>query len=348
VPSLLIGFITEVQSNGAQRLVRELALTLTTRQLQAFSLVAKFKSFARASEQMFMTPSGLSILMRELENQLGFRLFDRTTRQVVLTEHGNALLPVVEQSMRQMQSTIAEISRNAGHRSQRLNVGATPLIAGHVLPSLIARFTADNPSISIRLFDGERGHIVDMVRGGTLDLGVGMFFSKPCAGISRVALHRFSLCVIRSARDVSLEGPSVRWRDLPAERLIQLPPENPIQRLIDECLGKAGHRTLPDVVLNFLETQIAMAETGAGIAIVPSFVRPACAHRQIVMMPLIDPVVGLDLFIIQNRGRQLPAGAAAFTHFVKQSIGEWAEPDPPERLSRSVRPTRRSPAVAQD
>src|SRR5439155_22461768 len=103
-----------------------LIVNLTTRQLQAFLLVSKFKSFARASERMFMTPSGLSILMRELENQLGFRLFDRNTRQVVLTEYGNGLLPVVQQGMDNIQATIAAIARSAGEKSQRLNVGATP------------------------------------------------------------------------------------------------------------------------------------------------------------------------------------------------------------------------------
>jgi DNA-binding transcriptional LysR family regulator len=318
-------------------------VNLTTRQLQAFLLVAKFKSFARASERMFMTPSGLSILMRELENQLGFRLFDRNTRQVVLTDHGNALLPVVQQSLDSVQATIAAIARTAGEKSQRLNVGATPLIAAHVLPSVIARFTSENPSMSVRLYDGERGQIVDMVRAGTLDLGVGMFFSKPTAGISRVALQRFSLCVIRSALDHSIAGSSVRWRDLPAERLIQLPPENPIQRLIDEYLVKAGHRASSDVVLNFLETQIAMAEAGSGIAIVPSFVLPACKQRDVVLTPLVDPVVALDLFIIQSRGRRLPSGTERFIHFVKRSIGEWAQHNAHEVPSRNAE--KRSPAA---
>jgi LysR family carnitine catabolism transcriptional activator len=311
-------------------------VNLTTRQLQAFLLVAKFKSFARASERMFMTPSGLSILMRELENQLGFRLFDRNTRQVLLTEYGNALLPVVQQGMDNIQATIAAIARSAGEKNQRLNVGATPLIAAHILPSVIAQFTANNPSISVRLYDGERGRIVDMVRVGTLDLGIGMFFSKPTAGISRIPLQRFSLCVIRSALDKSFDGSTVRWRDLPADRLIQLPPENPIQRLIDEYLVKACHRTPSDMVLNFLETQIAMAEAGGGIAIVPSFVLPACKQRNVVITPLVDPVVALDLFVIQSRGRRLPPGSELFTDFVKRSIGEWAEHNGHESPLRSA------------
>lgn len=308
-----------------------LIVNLTTRQLQAFLLVAKHKSFARASERMFMTPSGLSILVRELENQLGFRLFDRSTRQVVLTEYGDTLLPVVQLGIDNIQTAIAALGRTAGEKGQRLSVGATPLIAAHILPSVIAQFTAKNPAISIRLFDGERGRIVDMIRAGTLDLGIGMFFAKPTAGISRIALQRFSLCVIRSATDRSFEGATVRWSDLPADRLIQLPPENPIQRLIDQYLSKVRHRPPSDIVLNFLETQIAMAEAGCGIAIVPSFVLPACRQREVVLTPLIDPVAALDLFIIQSRSRRLPSVAEQFTDFVKRSISAWAQHNGNER-----------------
>jgi LysR family transcriptional regulator, carnitine catabolism transcriptional activator len=63
-------------------------MDLTSRQLRAFLLVAQHRNFSRAAEALFITPSGLSILIRELESQLGFRLFDRTTRHVVLTAHG--------------------------------------------------------------------------------------------------------------------------------------------------------------------------------------------------------------------------------------------------------------------
>ena len=50
-------------------------------------------------------------------------------------------------------------------------------------------------------------------------------------------------------------------------------------------------------------------------------------QRNVVITPLVDPVVALDLFIIQSRGRRLPPGTAEFTDFVKRSIGEWAEHD---------------------
>jgi LysR family transcriptional regulator, carnitine catabolism transcriptional activator len=66
-------------------------MEFTSRQLRAFHFVAQHQSFARAAENLFMTPSGLSVLIRELERQLGLRLFNRTTRQVELTTYGGEL-----------------------------------------------------------------------------------------------------------------------------------------------------------------------------------------------------------------------------------------------------------------
>ena len=74
-------------------------MDFTSRQLRAFLLVAQHHSFARAAEALFVTPSALSLLIRELENQLGFRLFDRTTRHVALTAHGGQLLAIARRSL---------------------------------------------------------------------------------------------------------------------------------------------------------------------------------------------------------------------------------------------------------
>jgi hypothetical protein len=67
-------------------------MEFTSLQLRAFLLVLHYRSFSRAAEALYITPSGLSVLIRELESQLGFRLFDRTTRHVGLTSCGDELI----------------------------------------------------------------------------------------------------------------------------------------------------------------------------------------------------------------------------------------------------------------
>jgi LysR family transcriptional regulator, carnitine catabolism transcriptional activator len=86
-------------------------------------------------------------------------------------------------------------------------------------------------------------------------------------------------------------------------------------------MGIAIH---PCGVFNFLDTQIAMVEAGEGIAIIPSFVLPACRNRKLSLSRLINPVVNLDFSWIRNRGKPLPPGADDFTSFLKSYIAQWA------------------------
>jgi DNA-binding transcriptional LysR family regulator len=94
----------------------------TSRQLRAFHLVARLGNFARAAEALFITPSGLSVQIRELEKQLGFRLFDRTTRHVALTADGAALLEVSQRSLRELDEALARLrerAKGASHHHDR-------------------------------------------------------------------------------------------------------------------------------------------------------------------------------------------------------------------------------------
>ena len=128
-------------------------MNFTSRQFQAFSLVAQHRNFSRAAEALFITPSGLSVLIRELESQLGFRLFDRTTRHVVLTAYGQELLPIAQKSLADVDGAVSRIGRTATESSRTLSVGASPLIAANVLPQAIKEFRTHRPEIRIQLRD---------------------------------------------------------------------------------------------------------------------------------------------------------------------------------------------------
>jgi len=115
-------------------------IEFSARQLRAFVLVAQHHNFSRAAEALFITPSGLSLLIRELEHQLGFRLFDRTTRHVELTADGNQLLPVARRNLEELESTVSRISQTAKAASQTVSIGAASVLSVHILPRAIKEF----------------------------------------------------------------------------------------------------------------------------------------------------------------------------------------------------------------
>jgi DNA-binding transcriptional LysR family regulator len=298
-------------------------MDFTSRQLRAFLLVAQHRSFSRAAEALYITPSGLSVLIRELESHLGFRLFSRTTRHVGLTTEGNQLLGVVQQSLEKLDSTVSRVGRMATEASMSLSVGAPPLIAANVLPEAIKEFRSHRPDIRIQVSDIRQEALTQMVEAGKVDMSLGAFF-KPASGIRRTPLFRSSLMVIRLDQDRALRRASTTWSALKGERLISLTPDHLVQQFIDKHLARMGIALHPHAAFNHLDTQIAMVEAGEGIAIIPSYVLPACRNRKVMLSRLINPIVSLDFSWISHRGKKLPSGAGDFTAFLKSYMARWA------------------------
>jgi LysR family carnitine catabolism transcriptional activator len=295
-------------------------MEVSTKQLRAFRLVAQHRNFTRAAESLFITPSGLSVLIRALEGRVGFRLFNRTTRHVELTPHGGELLAVIQRNLTELDAAIASIGRNRSQQS--ISLGTTPLVAANILPPAMRAFREQRPDVRIRLFDADLPTLIKMVEAGKLDMSLGIF--KAMAGVRREPFFRFSLMAARAAKDDSPPRATTTWSSLDGETLIMLSSGHPHQQLIDRHLAQAGIKVQIGSVVNLLDTQIALVEAEEGIAIIPSFGMPVCRNRKVVVSQLISPVVRFDFHLISNRGRELPPGADEFTSFLKSYIASWA------------------------
>jgi LysR family transcriptional regulator, carnitine catabolism transcriptional activator len=299
-------------------------MEFTSRQLRAFQLVAQHRSFTRAAEALFITVSGLSVLIRELEKQLGFRLFDRTTRQVVLTEYGNDLLAVTRRALPELDAAMSRIGRTAKGGSHSISVGTTPLIAANILPQAIKEFRGQRPDLRIELFDADLTTLLHRLESGNLDMALGVYWFKSVPGFRRMALFRFSLMVIRADKIGAPHRASTMWSALNGQTLITQPPTNPHQQIINRYLARTGAVCQRGRVVNLLDTQIALVEADEGIAIIPSFGVPVCRNRKVVMSRLINPIVNLEFSQIITRARKLPPGADEFSAFLKTYVARWA------------------------
>jgi LysR family carnitine catabolism transcriptional activator len=298
-------------------------MEFSSRQLRAFHLVAEHRSFARAAQALFVTPSGLSVLIREFENQLGYRLFDRTTRQVQLTRHGADLLEATSRHLDALDEAMARVGRSARGKGQTVSLGTTPLVAANVLPQAMREYRRHRPELRVRLFDADQDTVLRQVQTGKLDVGVGLFKGVP--GVKRVPFFRSSLVLIRSRRrSPAAAGADLRWSALEGEQLIVLSPSSPHQQLVDQQLAKSRVSYEAGGVANLLDTQIALVEADEGVAIVPSFGLALCSGRDVVASRLVDPVVSMDFHQITQRGRTLPEGADEFVGFLKTYFAGWA------------------------
>lgn len=297
-------------------------MEFTSRQLRAFHLVAEHRNFTRAAEALHITPSGLSVLVRELERLLGFRLFDRTTRQVVLTVQGSELLEITRPALNMLDEGMSRIEQAAKRRNRSIAVGTTPWLAAHVLPSAIREFRDRHPGLQIHLFDGNLSALVKRVEANKLDFALGIF--DRTLGIRRVPFFRFSLMLVRPDDGRPARGQGGSWGDLGGETLISLTKDYPYEQLIQKQLEKMGVVCRRGQIVNGLDTQIGLVEAGLGVAVIPSFGVMASRSRK-VKVGKLEPEVSLDFYEISNRGRKLPPEASGFASFLKEYLARRVE-----------------------
>ncbi len=298
-------------------------MDFTSRQLRAFHLVAEHRNFTRAAEAMFLTPSGLSVLIRELERQTEFRLFDRTTRQVILTPQGSELLDITQPALHTLDEGVARIEQSAKRENRRITVGTTPWIAAHVLPSAMREFRDRHPGLDIHLFDGNLGALAKRVEVNKLDFALGIF--DRILGMRRVPFFRFSLMLARPDDGRPVRSKTSSWADLGGETLISLTKDYPYEQLTQKQLEKMGVVCKLGQRVNGLDTQLGLVEAGLGVAVIPSFGVMASRNRK-VRVSKLEPEVTLDFYEISNRGRKLPPEATEFAAFLKaflaRKVGE--------------------------
>ncbi len=148
------------------------------RHLRYFVCVADDLHFGRAAERLGMAQAALSQQIRQLEDRVGTRLFDRTTRSVRLTDAGGVFLQNAVHLLAELDATVLETRAAANIERGRIRAGAVLAAMTQVLPAAIAEFHQRHPDVEVDLADLTTAEQIDGLENGTLDLG---FLHPPLA-----------------------------------------------------------------------------------------------------------------------------------------------------------------------
>ncbi|MBN3807285.1 LysR family transcriptional regulator, partial [Paraburkholderia sp. Ac-20336] len=126
---------------------------VTIRQFEAFLAIVDLHSIGAAAARLGLTASAVSQLLAELETELGFRLFDRTTRRVALSSAGQDFLASAESVLRHVQAAAQSADDIRNRAAGIVRVGAPLVIAATALPAAIADYARNKPKVVVRICD---------------------------------------------------------------------------------------------------------------------------------------------------------------------------------------------------
>jgi LysR family carnitine catabolism transcriptional activator len=281
------------------------------RHLSAFAAVARAGGFTQAARRLHSTQPAVTLLIRQLEENLGARLFDRTTRSVQLTAAGAQFLPGVERLLADLEATIGGVREAVERARGRVVVAALPSIASSILPQAIAEVRRANPEIVVSVRDAVAGRISAMVGSGEVDIGIGQRAGDD-ADVAFTKLLSDRLVAACPRAHALASRRRVAWVDLVGQPFISMSADSSVRRLVEEAFAAAGRRHEPAYEVLYMTTAVAMVAKDLGIAVLPSTALTAMNLRGIVVRPITAPVVEREIGSLTRRARSLSPAAQFF------------------------------------
>ncbi|RKQ35400.1 LysR family transcriptional regulator [Kocuria tytonis] len=282
------------------------------RQLNHFIAVAEERHFGRAAERLHMAQPPLSQQIRQLEEELGVRLLDRTTRRVDLTPAGQELLDRGRRIVTELETLTADVHRVGNGAAGVLRVGFSGPATYGVMPRLGRAVQEQLPGVSLVLHGEMPGPAMEAgLREHTLDAAI---LSPPVASqdIEHRLVHREEL-VVAVPRDSSLAAGPVSARLLQDQQFVSHPPESVIARTVSELCRASGFRMRIGQVTHETAGMLSLVAAGGGVAVLPESVR-ALRLSGVVYVDLQDSP-GVDVAVAWRRNDR-SALLRSFLHLV--------------------------------
>src|SRR4051812_13408544 len=241
-------------------------IQMTLRQLRYFDALARHGHFGRAAEACSISQPALSMQIKEMEEQLGGMLLERSARQVTLTEFGEEIVQRVRDILRSVDE-LGDFARASRDRlAGRLRIGMNPTIAPYLVPKIIENLARMHPELDIHVRETLTPKLIKEVVEGRLDTAiVALPVSEP--SLTEVACFSENFLLVRPGED---QGTPVPSHEMLREMRLLLLEEGHCFR--DQALAFCNMQSSPPrevLDASSLSTLVQMVSAGIGVTLIP-------------------------------------------------------------------------------
>jgi len=284
------------------------AINFDLNDLLAFRAVAELSNFRKAAESVHLSQPAFSRRIDKLEQALGVRLLERTTRRVTLTAVGRDFERKVRELLDELDATLLGIRGGVVTRMGEVTVACIPSTVYYYLSEVIRRYHERSPKVRVKVLDASANEVLAAVARSEADFGLNFI------GAQEGELEFKSLVEERFVAACRRDHPlaklrRVSWTQLGDYDYISVGRTSGNRVLLDQALAGVAGRPQAIYEAQHVTTTLGLVEAGLGVAAVPSMAMPPSDHPLLVSVPLVDPIVTRKVGLIRRRGRSLSPAA---------------------------------------
>lgn len=291
-------------------------MNYTLRQLRTFVAVARQGSFSQAGQLIGLSQSAVSHSVKELEAEIGVRLLDRTTREVLLTGAGQQLATRLTRLLEELNTTLLDVRSYGEQRSGTVRVAASQTPSAHLMPQCLASTQQHYPDIRVILHDRVQQAVLQSVRNAEVDFGI-VIGPLGDAEFDAEEILQEPFLLLCHQNDALAQTETVTWAMLTDRNMVLQDYASGSRMLVDAILQQLAVSMNVVQEIGHPATLYPMVEAGIGISILPALALPLPSGRKLVVRRLY-PEMNRSLMLIKRKNRSLTPAAEAVWQEVRQ------------------------------
>ncbi len=285
---------------------------LNSRQIRAFSVLARTGSFTQTARELHLTQSGISHSMKALERETGCRLLDRLGKKIVLTQSGEQLLHHANKILQEMENAQEALTHLGKWGRGRLRLGASMAACQHLIPPVLREFKESFPDHAITIAPGDTPELVPLLLRYKIDLALTLQAEKE-QQLDFHPLFTDELQFIVGAIHPWAQAGRVERSEIPRQSYILYNKQSVTFRLVEDYFRREQMVLNTVIELGSMEATKELVKLGMGVSILASWIaQKEIEEGSLVALPLGPRKLNRHWGILHWRGRRLNLAEETF------------------------------------
>jgi DNA-binding transcriptional LysR family regulator len=287
------------------------------RQVQYFIAIVETGSFSAGADELYISQSSLSKQIIALEKELGVTLFDRSKRQIVLTDAGEAFLKHARKLNAAYKTMIIELNVFKAN-ADSLSIAAIPVLTEYGIATQIGRFRELYPAIHVTLQELNGSNILSSLNEQLFDLAFTRHNYLNHNRFQSIEIYRDKLLVVVSPKNRHAGRSSISIKELSGDNFIVFDKVTDLHKLIMEECGKAGFDPIIFYSSHRKVGVFGLVGANIGLALMPARIYDYHQHPDILAIPL-DENIECNIVLVYPKNRKLSRSAKTFVNFIQEA-----------------------------